>query len=121
MQKYTICSLLLLLGLASAATFGTDIQAQISSPVCGAYQWLTPSGCWTSCSDPRFRSCGDVFPALYNPSFCAYTRDGQYSSYTYDCQACQKYQCCCCQKWSLFMRLPQVRFEPSLSRWSMRC
>lgn len=92
MEKYTICALVLMLGLASATTIGSEISLQYASlpaQVCGANQYNTPSGCWNSCTDPRFRTCGDFFPALYNPSFCAYTRDGQYISYTYECQACQ--------------------------------
>lgn len=89
MAKYAFCALFLMLGLVSATTFATDFQTQVSKPICGLNQCSTPSGCWNSCTDPRFSQCGDFFPALYNPSFCAYTRDGQYISYTYECQACK--------------------------------
>ena len=50
---------------------------------------FTPSGCWNSCSDPKFKQCPDVFPAIFNPQFCAYTKEGQYVSQTFECQACQ--------------------------------
>lgn len=50
---------------------------------------MTPAGCWSSCSGSKYSTCGDIFQALYNPSFCGYTNDGRYVSYTYECQACK--------------------------------
>lgn len=41
-----------------------------------------------SCSAPEFAKCGDVFPALFNPSFCALNKKGGWSSFTFACQAC---------------------------------
>ena len=31
-----------------------------------------------------------MFTAIFRPEFCAYTRDGQYVSETFECQACQR-------------------------------
>jgi hypothetical protein len=57
---------------------------------CRAGEVMTPSGCWSSCADPRFQKCPDVFLAIYKPDFCAYTSDGKYVSETFECQACQR-------------------------------
>ncbi len=89
MNKYSLCVIALLLAVAATTTM---VPAwPINSPVCSAaaYECSTPSGCWTSCSHPQFKKCGDVFITIYNPSFCAYTKDGRYISYTFACQACQ--------------------------------
>lgn len=90
MTKYTCFAFMLLLGITSATlTLDTQLSDQVAMSKCGSYQCSTPSGCWNSCSDPKYNSCGDMFPALYNPSFCAYTKDGRYVNYTYECQACK--------------------------------
>ena len=80
-----------LIGLLSFTSYGTEIQSQFNLPifVCGVNQYRTPSGCWSSCSSPQYNQCGDIFPTLYNPSFCAYTIDGRYVNYTFECQACK--------------------------------
>lgn len=90
MQKYAFCLLLLIGAVYSQNLVSEGLLVQPSLPLCpGIYECSTPSGCWTSCSDPRFGQCGDVFPLLYNPSFCAYTKDGRYVNYTFECQACK--------------------------------
>ncbi len=87
MPKYLIC-VLLLLGIGSATIIVADCLVPVKL-ICGPNQYKTPSGCWNSCSGPQYSACGDIFPALYKPSFCAYTNDGKYVSYTYECQACK--------------------------------
>ena len=57
---------------------------------CKVNEILTPLGCWNSCADPRFKQCPNIFPAIYRPEFCAYTKDGRYISETFECQACQR-------------------------------
>ena len=57
---------------------------------CQAGEVMTPSGCWSSCADPRFKKCPDAFITIYRPDFCAYTSDGKYVSETFECQACQR-------------------------------
>lgn len=60
-----------------------------TSPACPVnHIWNT--GCVKLCTHPDFRSCGDVFPALYNPSFCALERSGRWKSETYACAACKR-------------------------------
>jgi hypothetical protein len=57
---------------------------------CKTGEVMTPSGCWNSCADPRFQKCPDVFSAIFNPDFCAFTREGKYVSETYECEACKR-------------------------------
>ena len=54
------------------------------------YVWN--NGCVKLCTHPDFSRCGDVFPALYNPSFCALLRNGRWRSETYECAACKDNQ-----------------------------
>ena len=89
MNKQTICVFAFLLSLASTSVVLVDNTQSKILLACEANQYLTPAGCWNSCSDARFKNCGSIFPKLYNPSFCAYTKDGQYFNYTFECQACQ--------------------------------
>lgn len=89
MTKFIVLSVLLLLGTVSSSVIDSEMKTQVVIKVCGPNEIETPSGCWNSCSDPRFSKCGDIFPALYNPSFCAYTVENQYVSYTFECQACK--------------------------------
>lgn len=55
---------------------------------CGA-NYIWNGGCLKLCTHPDFNNCPNVFPALWNPSFCALLRNGQWRSYTYACQACK--------------------------------
>lgn len=41
-----------------------------------------------SCSDPVWKTCGNIFPAIYAPRYCALGKDGQWKSFTFSCQAC---------------------------------
>ena len=88
MRRNPLCIIALLVAVTASTLVNI---APISAPVCNtaAYEFATPSGCWTSCTRPQFDKCGDVFIKIYNPSFCAYSQDGQYISYTFACQACQ--------------------------------
>lgn len=93
MPKYNLLVFTLLLGLLSSTVYGTSIAIsplpEVLPLACENDQYLTPAGCWSSCSSSKYDTCGDVFPALYNPSYCGYTEDGRYISYTYECQACK--------------------------------
>ena len=61
-----------------------------AGPPCGRFEIYTEErGCIKSCKDPSFQKCLDVFPALWDPKFCALLKDGTWQSYTYQCQACK--------------------------------
>lgn len=60
----------------------------ILTPACPANH-IWNNGCVKLCTHPDFYNCGNVFPALYNPSFCALLRTGQWRSETYACAACK--------------------------------
>lgn len=69
--------------------FCIDSQCVSPSSCNPVTEVFSPAGCINSCSDPRFDDCPDVFPLLYAPNFCAWTLEGKWSNYTFDCQACQ--------------------------------
>lgn len=50
------------------------------------------NGCVKLCTHPDFNQCGNVFPGLYNPSYCALLRSGKWKSETFECAACQNPQ-----------------------------
>jgi hypothetical protein len=75
--------------VALAMVFGAKSAIEPSSP-CGLNEIYTEEkGCIKSCKDPGFKKCGDVYPALWDPKFCALLPDGTWRSYTYECQACK--------------------------------
>jgi hypothetical protein len=84
--------LILTVALIACTSFTCTSRSIAISPVvelqCPLNEYLTPSGCWNSCSAPQYSDCPQVFNKLYRPSFCAYTKSGEYQSYTHECQAC---------------------------------
>ncbi len=47
-------------------------------------------GCIKSCQHPDFEKCkGMSFIDIWDPKFCAVSKDGQWKSFTFACQACQ--------------------------------
>jgi len=59
------------------------------SPMCPAnHIWNT--GCVKLCTHPDFKDCGEVFPAIYNPRFCALSKSGKWNSETFACAACKR-------------------------------
>lgn len=39
-------------------------------------------------SHPDFAQCPDVFITIWKPKFCALNKEGNWQSFTFDCQAC---------------------------------
>lgn len=61
----------------------------VVGPQCSQHQIYTKEkGCITACSDPKWKQCGDLFPDIYAPKYCALRKDGKWISFTFDCQAC---------------------------------
>lgn len=59
---------------------------------CPENEVFSPRGCIQSCAHPDFKTCKDrVFPAIYDPSLCAFKKDGSSQSFTYACEACGTY------------------------------
>jgi hypothetical protein len=74
---------LLLILIAVRAQYGKG------SPMCPAnHIWNT--GCVKLCTHPDFKDCGEVFPAIYNPRFCALSKSGKWNSETFACAACKR-------------------------------
>lgn len=46
-------------------------------------------GCIKSCLDNTFKDCADVYATIWDPKYCALSQDGQWRSFTFECQACQ--------------------------------
>jgi hypothetical protein len=53
-----------------------NAQRRGSSPLCPPNH-IWNNGCLKLCSHPDFKNCGDVFPAIFNPNFCALSRTGK--------------------------------------------
>ena len=47
-------------------------------------------GCIKSCSHNDFKDCQTNFIAIYDPKYCALSKNGNWKSFTFDCQACSK-------------------------------
>lgn len=84
MSKPILCLFAIL-----ALTCATSTTSWI--PKCGKYEIWTKFGCITSCKDPSFDDCGDFFPLIYDPKFCALDTKGNWNSFTFACQACNNH------------------------------
>ena len=73
-----------------AVLFGLLLSAQSTSPPACPNNHVWNNGCVKLCTHPDFNRCGDVFPALFNPSFCALERSGRWVSETFACVACKR-------------------------------
>jgi hypothetical protein len=79
----------LLIALVLAGTYSQILNVLPLPIICGPNQIYTSKGCFNNCSSSQYQTCPNVFDKLYNPRFCGVSSDQQFSSYTYECQACK--------------------------------
>lgn len=78
-----------MLKICALFALALSLAVATSPPViCLPGQILSITGCINSCDAPKYDNCPDIFPALYNPSFCAWSNKGEWVNFTYECQAC---------------------------------
>lgn len=87
-----ICVFLLLcIALSFCSVLPSDVEpASLTiKPFCPTgYVYTSEVGCIKSCSNPDYKTCGNIFPLIYNPSYCALGKNGKWVNFTFDCQAC---------------------------------
>lgn len=78
----------LLVMLVLAGTYAQVLNI-VPFSTCGTNQIYTNKGCFNNCLSSQYLKCPNIFNKIYIPRFCGVDSNQQFSTFSYECQACK--------------------------------